>query len=123
MKFELPNLDFLVWWLVKKTHLAVLDPENKSLNGLFSLLNIRHPKKFKPFGHWLSEKNAENVVNLLQVLTKTSLMVGPSMWFQPTWKMLSQIGSWGTQGLGRQQQGKSFKNHKLESIVFIETLL
>ncbi len=26
-----------------------MDPEKKSLNGLFSLLNIRHPKKLKPF--------------------------------------------------------------------------
>ncbi len=25
------------------------------LNGLFSLLNIRHPKKFKPFSHWPSK--------------------------------------------------------------------
>ena len=33
-----------------------MDPEQKSLNGLFSLLNIRHPKKFKPFSHWPSKK-------------------------------------------------------------------
>ena len=31
-----------------ETHLAN-GPWKKSLNGLFSLLNIRHPKKFKPF--------------------------------------------------------------------------
>ena len=29
------------------SHSAVLDPEKKSLNGLFSLLNIRHPKKLR----------------------------------------------------------------------------
>ena len=33
--------------LILSTHLAVLDPEKISLNGLFSLLNIRHPQKFK----------------------------------------------------------------------------
>ena len=37
------------------SHSAVLDPEKKSLNGLFSLLNIRHPKKFKPFSYWPSK--------------------------------------------------------------------
>ena len=42
-------------WL--STHSAVLDPEKKSLNGLFSLLNICNPKKFKPFSHWPSKKN------------------------------------------------------------------
>ena len=44
------HLDFFLFlkvsWLTEtETHLAVLDPEKKSLNGLFSLLNIRHPKK------------------------------------------------------------------------------
>ena len=29
---------------IPKTHLAVLDPEKKSLNGLFSLLNMESPK-------------------------------------------------------------------------------
>ena len=32
-----------------------MDPEKKSLNGLFSLLNISNPKKFKPFSHWPSK--------------------------------------------------------------------
>ena len=32
-----------------------MDPEKKSLNLTFSLLNIRHPKKFKPFSHWPSK--------------------------------------------------------------------
>ena len=30
-----------------KTHLAVLDPEKKAVWTVFSLLNIRHPQKFK----------------------------------------------------------------------------
>ncbi len=29
-----------------------MDPEKNRLNGLFSLLNISNPKKFKPFSHW-----------------------------------------------------------------------
>ena len=43
-------------------HLAVLDPEKKSLNGLFSLLNIRHPKKFKSFSHWPSKQLVHETV-------------------------------------------------------------
>ena len=36
------------------SHSAVLDPEKKSLNGLFSLLNICNPKKLEKFSHWPS---------------------------------------------------------------------
>ena len=33
-----------------------MDPEKKTLNGLFSLLNMRHPPKVqKPFSHWPSK--------------------------------------------------------------------
>ena len=34
-----------------------MDPfqKKKGLNGLFSLLNISIPKKFKPFSHWPSK--------------------------------------------------------------------
>ena len=38
-----------------------MDPEKKSLNGLFSLLNIRHPKKFKPFSHWPSKSDYDKI--------------------------------------------------------------
>ena len=44
-------------------HSAVLDPEKKSLNGLFSLLNIRHPQKFFKFSHWPS-KNGRSTLSL-----------------------------------------------------------
>ena len=43
-----------IWLKFMVSYSAVLDPEKKSLNSLFSLLNIRHPKKFKPFSHWPS---------------------------------------------------------------------
>ena len=45
-----------------------MDPEKKSLNGLFSLLNIRHPKKFKPFSHWPSKE----ILNLPPITTKST---------------------------------------------------
>ena len=41
---------------LNKSHLAVLDPEKKRLNGLFSLLNMESPKVQK-VSHWLSKKS------------------------------------------------------------------
>ena len=49
-------------------HSAVLDPEQKSLKGLFSLLNIRHPKKFKPLNACLALRKK---LALLRLLTWT----------------------------------------------------
>ena len=54
-----------------KTSQSRPGPWNKSLNGLFSLLNYVIPKKFKSFSHWPT-----------------------GWWFQQNWKICaSQIGS------------------------------
>ena len=46
--------DACIHSLGKLSRLAVLDPEQKSLNGLFSLLNMESPKVQK-VSHWLSK--------------------------------------------------------------------
>ena len=55
--FKKVTLNHLVTilYIYINTHLAVLDPEKKGLNGLFSLPNFRNPQKFKAgIRHWLS---------------------------------------------------------------------
>ena len=54
------------------SHSAVLDPEKKKFERLiFPILNIRNPKKFKPFSHWLS-KNCFKPKKKKRLETKTA---------------------------------------------------
>ena len=57
---------------------------------------------------WWLVKNAENLSICYKYLQNQ--LDGWTMWFQPTWKMLMQIGSFGTR-IGETTSGKSFKNH------------
>ncbi len=46
---------FTILWDPKTSSLSQCTLKKKSLNGLFSLLNIRHPKKLAKFSHWPSK--------------------------------------------------------------------
>ena len=64
-KVPAASYDLLVPWRVFKIYHCLRLPKDlfslsqwtlkKKVWTLFSLLNMRHPQKFKPFSHWLSE--------------------------------------------------------------------